>query len=59
MRASGFGSFESASRFCSAYDEQRDYFRYRTTPKETIPLAKQRKMFRQRLELLESLLLAA
>src|SRR6476619_4492526 len=44
----GFGSFDSASHFCSAYDEQRDYFRYRTKPKETIPLPEQRRMFRQR-----------
>jgi hypothetical protein len=25
----GFGSFESASRFCRAYNEQRNYFRQR------------------------------
>jgi hypothetical protein len=30
MQSRGFGSFESASRFCQAFDEQRDYFRYRT-----------------------------
>jgi len=34
----GFGSFPSASRFCQAYDEQRDYFRYRTKPKERVSL---------------------
>jgi putative transposase len=33
----GFGNFDSASRFCSAYDEQRDYFRYRTRPQEEAP----------------------
>jgi putative transposase len=44
----GFGSFQSASRFCSAFDEQRDYFRYQTKPKETVPLAEQRRMFRER-----------
>jgi putative transposase len=43
----GFGSFQSASRFCSAFDEQRDYFRYRTKRKETVPLAEQRRMFRE------------
>ncbi len=55
----GFGSFEAASRFCQAFDEQSDYFRYRTTWKETIPLAEQRNLFRQRFRVLESLLLAA
>jgi len=55
----GFGSFEAASRFCRAFDEQRDYFRYRTTPKQTISLAEQRKMFRQRFGVLQYLLLAA
>ena len=55
----GFGSFVSASRFCRAFDEQRDYFRYRTTPKETIPLAEQRRMFRQRLNALQSWLMTA
>lgn len=55
----GFGSFEAAARFCRAFDEQRDYFRYRTKPKETIPLAEQRKVFRQRFGVLESLLLVA
>src|SRR6266567_679239 len=34
----GFGSFDSASRFCLAFDEQRDYFRYRTRPKQVVPL---------------------
>lgn len=55
----GFGSFQSASRFCSAFDEQRQYFRYRTEPKEAIPLAEQRKMFRQRFGVLRCLLMAA
>ena len=41
----GFGSFEAASRFCRAFDEQRDYFRSRTTMGETVPLAKQRQLF--------------
>jgi transposase-like protein len=55
----GFGCFESASRFCRAYDEQRDYFRYRTRPKQTVPLAEQRRMFRQRFGALQSWLMAA
>ena len=55
----GFGSFESASRFCQAFDEQRDYFRSRTTMGETVPLAQQRQLFQERFALLQSLLLAS
>ena len=55
----GFGSFESASRFCRAFDEQRDYFRSRTTMGETVPLATQRQLFQERFALLQSLLLAS
>jgi len=54
----GFGSFQSASRFCRAFDEQRNNFRYRTKPKEKVPLAEQRQMFQQRFHALQSLLLA-
>lgn len=55
----GFGSFESALRFCSAYDEQRDYFRYRTQPNQKVALSKQRRMFRQRFGALQYLLMVA
>lgn len=55
----GFGSFESAYRFCSAFDEQRDYFRCRSKPKEKVPLCEQRLMFRQRFGALQSVLMAA
>lgn len=55
----GFGNFESSSRFCSAHDEQRDYFRYRTKPKEVMPLAEQRRLFRQRFGALQYLLMVA
>src|ERR687886_1149323 len=37
----GFGNFEAASRFCRAFDEQRDYFRSRRTLGEGVSLAKQ------------------
>lgn len=53
----GFGNFHSASRFCTAFDEQRQYFRYRTKSKETVPLAEQRKMFRQCFGVLQCLLM--
>jgi putative transposase len=55
----GFGSFVSAARFCSAYDEQRDYFRARRKPKEMVSLAEQRRLFRQRFGALQNLLIAA
>jgi putative transposase len=55
----GFGSFESASRFCRAFDEQRDYFRNRTKSKEVVALSNQRQIFRQRLSALQNLLMAA
>ena len=55
----GFGSFASASRFCMAYDEQRQYFRYRTKPKEIVSLPDQRQMFRQRFGALQNMLMVA
>jgi putative transposase len=55
----GFGSFKSATRFCSAFDEQRDYFRYRTRAKQKVPLSEQRRMFRQRFGALQYLLMTA
>jgi putative transposase len=55
----GFGSFASASRSSRAYDEQRDYFRYRTRPKEKVTLPEQRGMFRQRFGALQYLMRAA
>jgi transposase-like protein len=55
----GFGSFQSASRFCRAYDEQRNYFRYRSKPKEKVTLPEQRRIFRQRFGALQYLMLAA
>lgn len=55
----GFGSFDSAARFCSAHDELRDYFRHRTTMDEVVPLAVQREQFRSRLGDLRSMLRVA
>ena len=55
----GFGNVAAAARFCRAYDEQRDYFRARTKPKETVSLGEQRRLFRQRFAALQDLLLAA
>ena len=44
----GFKTFESAKWFCSAYDEQRNYLRYRANADESVPLWKQRNLFWQR-----------
>ena len=44
----GFGSFTSAARFCSGFEEQRQYFRSRTRPDERVSLAEQRRLFRER-----------
>ncbi len=38
----GFGSFESAARFCSAFDELREYFRVRRRGEGHVSLAEQR-----------------
>lgn len=41
----GFGRFESAARFCSAFDELRQYFRVRLRGAKWVPLAEQRRLF--------------
>jgi len=50
----GFGSFTSASRFCRAFEEIRQFFRFRTTMKQKVSLTRQREMFRQRLDTLKT-----
>jgi putative transposase len=44
----GFGSFSSAALFCPIFDELRQYFRDRSTNQQPVPLAEQRRHFRQR-----------
>lgn len=44
----GFGNFVSATRFYRAFDELRQYFRPRSTMGETVSLAQQRRIFRER-----------
>ncbi len=40
----GFGSTDAAARFCRAFDQQRHYFRLRTTMWQPLPpLAEQRR----------------
>jgi transposase-like protein len=55
----GFGSFNSAARFCVAHDEVRDYFRHRTRMNEVVPLRVQQDQFRARLAALRGMLRAA
>jgi putative transposase len=55
----GFGNFAAAARFCRGYDEQRNYFRGRSKPYELVPLAEQRRLFRQRFAALMELLMAS
>ncbi|GHO87563.1 hypothetical protein KSZ_55690 [Dictyobacter formicarum] len=55
----GFGSFPSASRFCRAFDEVRQFFRIRTTIKQPVSLQQRREMFRQRLVALQALVQVA
>ncbi len=55
----GFGNFASASRFCRAFDEVRQFFRFRTTMKQSVSLAQQREMVRHRWDALKVMVLAA
>ena len=55
----GFGSVASASRFCRAFDEVRQFFRVRTTMKQQISLAQQREVFRHQLDALKAMMLVA
>jgi transposase-like protein len=55
----GFGTFDAAARFCHAYDEQRNYFRFRSKANEKVSLAEQRRLFRQRFAALPEAMIAA
>ena len=55
----GFGSFESASRFCTAFDELRQYFRVRRRGESQLSLAEQRRLFLMRCRSLITELAAA
>jgi len=47
-----FKNFDSASRFCKAYDGLRDYFRPRSRPYETLSLPEQRSLYLERTQAL-------
>ncbi len=55
----GFGNVESATRFCRAFDEVRNYLRPRHTMGEFVSLAQQRRLFYERLASLRTLMVAA
>jgi putative transposase len=56
----GFGSFDAASRFCRAFDEQRQYFRLRPGMCQPLsPLSEQRREFHVRWKELMGELMAA
>ena len=55
----GFGNFTSASRFCRAFEEVRQFFRFRTTMQQHVSLADRRRLFRQRLDALKAMVLVA
>jgi hypothetical protein len=55
----GFGGFESAARFCSAFDELRQYFGVRRCSEGHVSLAEQRRPFLTRWRPLISELAAA
>jgi len=55
----GFGSLESASRFCLACEEVRYWFRPRQRRKQLVSLADKRRLFRERFAALNAMLMAA
>jgi transposase-like protein len=54
----GFGSFDSAARFCSAFDELRNYLRPRSTRRNPISPSERRQTFLDRLAALKEALQA-
>jgi putative transposase len=55
----GFGNFDSAARFCSAFEEIRQYFRYRSKTSEMVSLHTQRQLLLEQWTNLQSWLNAA
>jgi putative transposase len=44
----GFGRFESASRFCNAFDELRNYLRIQRSEDRPVRASERRKIFRMK-----------
>ncbi|MDP9373023.1 MAG: IS6 family transposase [Chloroflexota bacterium] len=55
----GFGSFAAADRFCTGFEEQRQYFRSATRNGEHVSLAERRRLFRDRWAVVLSEMMAA
>jgi putative transposase len=55
----GFGTFESAARFCRAFDELRHFERYRRARAETGSLAERRQQFINGVAALQAVVAAA
>ncbi len=53
----GFGCVASAARFCQAFDEVRQFFRFRTAMRQKVSLSQRREVFRQRLDTLKTMIL--
>jgi transposase-like protein len=51
----GFGAFESAQRFCQAFDEVKQFFRPRARMREFVSLSEQRERFAERVDELQAL----
>ena len=54
----GFGVFSSAQRFCSAFEEVRQYFRPRRKRKQFVSLLRGRQQFIQKVRVLQEMFLA-
>jgi transposase-like protein len=55
----GFGAFESAQRYCQAFDEVRNYFRPRSRMGELVSLSERRNLFVNRVQQLQSIFQSA
>ena len=44
----GFGAFDSANRFCSVFDELKNYFRYRSHYNEILSLSEKRSIYQEK-----------
>lgn len=51
----GFGTFESAQRYCQAFDEVRNFFRPRRRMGEFVSLSQRRQLFVNRVQQLQSI----
>jgi putative transposase len=55
----GFGSVESAARFCQGFEEMRQWFRARQRMKQAVSLAAKRQQFLEQFEALNTIMMAA